>query len=210
MPVSSFICDCDNRVVTTFLLIRHGVTDITGKILTGRLPGYHLNAEGRAQADAVRDRHAASNISAIYCSPLERAIETATPLANHLKLPIQNCEAFNEVDYGQWSGMDFSQIQALEDWSRFNQHRGSARPPEGESILDLQHRTLPELRNLCDLHAGSTIAVFSHGDPIRATLLACLGMSGDFVHRLQVAPGSTSVIEMQDGEWRVMRINCEC
>ena len=196
--------------MTTFLLIRHGVTDITGKILTGRLPGYHLNAEGRGQADAVRDRHAAGNISAIYCSPLERAIETATPLANQLRLSIQTCEPFNEVDYGEWSGLDFGEIQALAEWNCFNQSRGTARPPAGESILDLQQRTVPELHRLCDLHPASTVAVFSHGDPIRATLLHCLGMSGDFVHRLHVAPASTSIIEMQDGLPRVMQINCGC
>jgi len=196
--------------VTTFLLIRHAVTDITGKILTGRLPGFHLSAAGRAQAHAVCDRHAAGGISAIYSSPLERAIETATPLADRLGLTIQTCESFNEVDYGRWSGMDFEQIQALEEWTRFNQLRGSARPPGGESILDLQHRTIPELRRLCHLHKDATITIFSHGDPIRATLLHCLGMPGDLVHRLHVAPASTSVVEMQDGEQRVMRINCEC
>ena len=196
--------------MTTFLLIRHAVTDITGKILTGRLPGFHLDETGRAQARAVGDRHASSGIDVIYSSPLERAIETATPLAERLGLHIEQCEAFTEVDCGRWSGLAIQEIQALDEWKRFNRSRGSARPPGGESIIDLQHRTIPEINRLRQVHPDQTVAIFSHGDPIRATMVHFLGMPGDFVHRLEVSPASTSVVEMHEDAVRVLAINREC
>lgn len=193
--------------MTTFLLIRHGVTDITGRILTGRTPGFHLNEAGRKQAYAVSERLAGSNITGIYSSPIERTIETATPLAARLGREIQTCEAFTEVDFGAWTGENFADLQATEEWRLFNRFRSSIRPPSGESILDLQQRTVPELDRLRRLHPQQTIAIFSHGDPIRATLLHYLGMPGDFLHRLDISPASVSIVEVHDTGPRVLAVN---
>ena len=71
------------------LLIRHGENDYvkTGK-LAGRLPGVHLNEKGQKQAEALGQALSDVPIKAIYSSPLERAMETATPIANARKLRI--------------------------------------------------------------------------------------------------------------------------
>ena len=72
---------------TRILLIRHGINDyVKEHRLAGRTPGVHLNEEGLAQAAALAERLASAPIAAIYSSPLERACETAAPLAGRLGL----------------------------------------------------------------------------------------------------------------------------
>src|SRR5271165_286462 len=195
--------------VTTFLLIRHGVTAITGTIITGRLPGYALTDQGRAQAEAVAARLAAVPIRAIYSSPLERTIETAAPLAARLGLEVQVSPPFNEIDYGAWTGMSCADLAKSPDWQAFNRLRSTLRPPGGESIIDIQQRTATELERLRALHANQTIAIFSHGDPIRAVLIHSLGMSCDLLHRLQVDPASISIVCATDWGPMVTAINRE-
>jgi broad specificity phosphatase PhoE len=69
-------------------LLRHGEVDNPHGIIYGRLPGYHLSAHGRAMADAAADYFAGRAVVALFCSPLERAQETARPVAERLGLPV--------------------------------------------------------------------------------------------------------------------------
>lgn len=73
---------------TTVHVMRHGEVHNPEKILYGRLPDYHLSERGRAQAQAVADSLADNDIVAVIASPLERAQETATPIAASHGLPI--------------------------------------------------------------------------------------------------------------------------
>src|SRR5688572_33343777 len=118
-----------NEGVTTFLLIRHGSTDWVGKALAGRLPGVSLDAAGRNQAQELADRLDERGIAAIYSSPLERARETAMPLAKRLDLPIELREAFTEIDFGAWQGRKIADLDHDPHWKRFNQLRGSTDAP---------------------------------------------------------------------------------
>ncbi|HYY14570.1 MAG TPA: histidine phosphatase family protein, partial [Chthoniobacterales bacterium] len=72
--------------MTNFLFIRHTAHDFLGQKIPGRLAGVHLNALGIEQAEQLGERLSILPIDAIYCSPLERACETAAPLAKQLKI----------------------------------------------------------------------------------------------------------------------------
>jgi broad specificity phosphatase PhoE len=194
-------------LATTFLLIRHGVTAITGSVISGRLPGYSLTPQGHCQAEAICASLATMPIRAIYSSPLERTLETAAPLAAKLGLEVQISQPFIEIDYGTWSGTAISDLLKSPEWVAFNRCRSSSRPPGGESILDIQHRTSTELERLCALHRDQTVAIFSHGDPIRAVLMHSLGMSCDLLHRLQVDPASISIVQVTEWGPMVTAIN---
>ncbi len=185
------------------------MTAITGAVITGRLPGYPLSGQGRMQAEAVAATLAAVPIRAIYSSPLERTIETAAPLAARLGLSVHVSQPFNEIDYGAWTGMSCADLAKSPDWQAFNRLRSTSRPPGGESILDIQHRTATELERLRALHPEQTVAIFSHGDPIRAVLMHSLGMSCDLLHRLQVDPASISIVCAEDWGPTVTAINRE-
>jgi len=183
------------------------VTAITGSVITGRLPGYPLTPQGQTQAEAVAARLAAVPIKAIYSSPLERTLETAAPLAVKLGLEVQVSQPFIEIDYGAWTGMAAADLIKSPEWIAFNRLRSTSRPPGGESILDIQQRTSTELERLCTLHPDQMVAIFSHGDPIRAVLMHSLGMSCDLLHRIQVDPASISIVQVADWGPMVTAIN---
>src|SRR5512139_2621135 len=86
-----------------FLLIRHGENDFvkTGR-LAGRIPGVHLNEAGRRQADRLAEKLAGSAIQAVYSSPLERALETAEPIASVLDREVIVRPDLIEMDFGEW------------------------------------------------------------------------------------------------------------
>lgn len=117
-----------------FLLIRHGENDWVGKKLAGRLPGVHLNKNGLTQAEELASSLRNLPIKAIYSSPLERAMETAQPLAEAKALEINICENLSEINFGNWQGknhqtnaqneiMEYSSkttiVNAISKWGKF-------------------------------------------------------------------------------------------
>lgn len=179
----------------TVLLIRHGTTPRVGKGLTGWLPGHSLDENGRKQADHLSGRLAAVPLTAIYSSPLERAAETAAPLARRLGLEVQIREEFGEVHFGDWQGKDFGEIERDSRWSPFNSYRSFTRPPGGEMMLETQARMVRGLLNLLEAHENEIVAVFSHADAIKSALMHFLGIPLDFHTRLEILPASISVVD---------------
>jgi broad specificity phosphatase PhoE len=193
--------------VTTFYFIRHGSNDFLPRALAGRLPNVHLNEQGRAEAALIAQRLKHEPVRHIFSSPMERCRETAEPLARELKLPIQISEALNEVDFGEWKGAELKAIQDDPRWKKWNAFRTGHILPDGETMVQIQSRVVTELIRLKNALPGEHIAIFSHGDPIRAALCHWLGMPLDFLHRLQIDPGSISVVRLDDAAAIVTSLN---
>jgi broad specificity phosphatase PhoE len=193
--------------VTTFYLIRHGSNDMLPRALAGRLPGIHLNEQGRAEAQRVAERLQSKSIRYIFSSPMERARETAEPLARALNLPVQISEAMIEVDFGEWQGAEMTALNADERWRRWTKFRSGLQLPAGEMMINIQARVVSEMIRLKDLHPGEHIALFSHGDPIRAALCHWLGLPLDYMVRFEVAPGSISIVLLDENQPYVQCIN---
>src|SRR5881394_3177189 len=88
---------------TLVLLVRHGVTPTTGRLLPGRRRGLHLSDEGRRQAETLAARlDVVPKIAAIYSSPLERALETVAPLAKARGIAVRTERGLLEGDVGAW------------------------------------------------------------------------------------------------------------
>jgi len=192
---------------TTFLLIRHGLTDSVGRAMMGRSPGIHLNAVGEEQARRLADRLRDVSVTAIVSSPLERTRETAAPIADSHHLPVRLVEEFAEYEVGSWTGLTFDQLETDPLWRRFNTLRSMARPPAGELMVDVQRRAMGALLNLSREYPDGRVAVVSHGDVIRGVLLYVLGMPIDFIHRIEVSPGSISIVAFEPGGPRVLQVN---
>lgn len=193
--------------MTTFFLIRHANTDAAGKVLVGRKPGVHLNEEGRQQAGRLAAMLSRAPIRAIYSSPLERARETAAPLAEELGLAVNVLEAIAEIDCGEWQDSSIDSLAAGRVWERFNRLRGIARIPGGESMIGVELRMFEAMETLRERHPGETIALVSHGDPIRAALACYLGLPLDMAPRFDVFPASVSTVRIGDGAPVVLGIN---
>ena len=179
---------------TTFLLIRHGATSHLGHIISGRAPGVHLTDEGRRQAENLLPRLKHLPIQAIYSSPLERTMETAQPLATSLNLTVQENGMFSEFDFGEWTGMRLDDLKSLPLWTLFNSYRSVTRAPGGELMAEVQARAVTELDRLRQVHAGHTIAIFSHADVIKYALAYFAGVSLDIAFRIEIDPASISAL----------------
>jgi broad specificity phosphatase PhoE len=195
------------RAATRALLIRHGHTDVIGRRLVGRLAGINLSSAGRAQADALRQRLASTVLAAVYSSPLERAVQTAAPLAADHQLDVTCADGLAELDFGTWTGCTFEELEPLAAWRRFNNHRSTAEVPGGETALQVQTRIVRTLDALRNAHPGETIALVTHQDVIRTALVHCAGASLDFYDRFVVAPASISTLELSDAVWRIVASN---
>jgi broad specificity phosphatase PhoE len=193
--------------MTKFLLIRHAEHDLLGRVLAGRAPGVHLSARGKLEAERLADRLSVLSISGIYTGPLERARETAQPLANRLRLQISLAPAFNEIEFGTWTLLRFSDLEQRADWKAWNEYRDRSAPPQGESILAVRNRASKELERLAETRHGETLAIVSHGDVIKSTLMHYLGIPVKFHWRLDISPGSVSVLTIDDGQAQVLVFN---
>jgi probable phosphomutase (TIGR03848 family) len=193
--------------VTTLLLIRHASHALVGKALAGRAHGVRLDERGRRQAGVLAERLAASGIKAVYTSPRERAVETATPLAQRLALEVRIEAAFDEIDFGDWTGKTFAELAREPTWPLWVDRRSVAQPPSGERFADVQRRALGGIDRLRAQHADEAIAIFSHGDVIKSVLAHFLGISLDHLERFDVAPASVSILAAGDRWAQVKLVN---
>jgi broad specificity phosphatase PhoE len=193
--------------MTTFYLIRHGDNDFIGKAIAGRKSGVHLNEKGRLQSQRIAVRLAGKPITRIFCSPLERCRETASPLADTLNLKIEISETLIEVGYGDWTGKTLDELRPLEAWKTWCSSRSVARIPNGETILEIQARMVAEIQRIHRDFPNESVAVFSHGDPIRALLSYFLGMPLDLLTRLEVSPASINMLTLSEYGVQVLGLN---
>jgi probable phosphoglycerate mutase len=183
-----------SRHATTTLLVRHAHTDAIGVRLCGRTPGIHLSAKGSAEADWLGRGLAADSLAAIYASPLERAVETARAIAKHQGTGIELRDELSEIDFGDWTGKTFAELDQDPRWHTFNRCRATASIPGGETAIAVQARMLTVLRTLAAAHQGQRIAVVSHGDPLRYAVLHFAGVPLDRYDRIEIAPASVSAV----------------
>jgi probable phosphomutase (TIGR03848 family) len=195
----------------TLLLIRHGENEYVKKgRLAGRLPGVHLNATGRSQAQSVADRLAKAPIKAIYSSPLERALETAEPLARCLGLETIPRAGFLETDYGEWEGQTLKSLRRLKLWRTVQSAPSLARFPGGESFAECQRRVCQEIEWICSQHeAKDLVACIFHADPIKLAVAFYLGLPLDQFQRLSSSPASITTLIIGEASSHLANLNVD-
>ncbi|HVV02246.1 MAG TPA: histidine phosphatase family protein, partial [Verrucomicrobiae bacterium] len=144
----------------------------------------------------------------IFSSPLERARETAGPLSAKLRLPIETVESFKEIDFAGWTNRKFSDLDKEEpSWRQWNAYRSGGWIPGGEAFVEVQARMVLELETLRRKFPEERVAIFSHGDPLRAALQYYLGMPLDLFHRIELTPAGYSILELTDWGARLHTMN---
>ena len=193
---------------TVVLLVRHGVTPTTGKKLPGRLPGVHLSDEGRRQAEVAARRIAKlKRVTAIYSSPLDRARETAAPIARERGLSVRIDRDLLEIDVGRWAGKSLGSLRRRSEWKTVQRYPSGFRFPGGESFAEMQGRITAAVARLVARHPGGTLVLVSHGDPIKAVVAHALGVHLDLFQRISIGTASiTAVVYRRDGA-RVLTVN---
>ena len=195
--------------MTNFLLIRHAQCDPMGQSIAGRLPGIHLNDTGRREAERLADRLDGVALAGLYSSPLERALETARPIALRQQLSVRTLEELNEIDFGEWTGRSLAELDPLPGWRRFNSFRSGSRIPGGENMAEVLARSLQAIDRLCRLHPDSAeiVGVVSHGDVLRLLVGHALGSSPDLMQRLELSPASLTILELESHGPRLLLLN---
>jgi len=191
---------------TLVLLVRHGTTPSTGKILPGRAPGLHLADTGRTQAETLARRLAdwagaatAANggkakIAAVYASPLERTRQTAAPIASALGLRVRVVRGLLECDFGEWTGAELKKLMKLSEWATVQRYPSGFCFPCGESFRAMQTRIVTTVCALASSHPGQTVVAVSHADPIKAAVADALGSHLDLFQRIVISPCSVTAI----------------
>jgi probable phosphoglycerate mutase len=190
------------------LLLRHGINDyVKTHRLAGCTPGVNLNDEGTAQAAALAERLASLPIAAMYSSPLERARETAAPVAARHGLAVQLLDGVKETDCGAWTGQLLDDLSKLDLWRQVQGCPSLFRFPGGESFAEIQARVVAALDFVRLAHPGQTVAIFSHADPIKLAVAFYTGMPLDQFQRLEVSPASITELEFAPLRPRLVRLN---
>ncbi|HKG99617.1 MAG TPA: histidine phosphatase family protein [Bradyrhizobium sp.] len=187
--------------------MRHGHHSLLGRVLCGRMPDVALDELGCQQMEAVAEILGSMFPSALQSSPQRRALQSAGILAARCGLPVEIVPAFDEIDMGEWTGAEFSHLASDKRWQRWNEKRGSAKPPGGESMLELQTRVVGHVEQLRAI--GGSIVIVTHAEPIRAALMDYLALPLDEFHSVAIDPGSVSTILLEGSRGLVSRLNGE-
>jgi len=200
--------------VATVLLVRHGLTAMTGPVLAGHTPGVHLDERGRAQAEAMAARLVPVPLAAAVTSPLERCMETAQAVLAGRSLVSSIEPRLAEVRYGDWTGKPLKDLAKQPLWRVVQAHPSAVVFPgaEGEALAGAQSRAVSAVREWDARIAASAgpDAVWlacSHGDIIKAILADALGLHLDLFQRIVVDPCSVSVVRYTDTRPFVLRVN---
>jgi probable phosphoglycerate mutase len=169
-------------------LVHHAATDDAGVRLSGRLPGLRLNHAGVEQALALAGRLQSLAPAAIYSSPLERALETAAPIARTCGVKITIEPDLVEIDFGAWTGAPFDRLATDDGWQLFNERPGRARIPGGERVAEVADRAARVVQRLARRHNGLRVIAVSHADVLRLGIARLLGRPLDSFRSLDIPP----------------------
>jgi broad specificity phosphatase PhoE len=197
----------NSAVTATILLIRHAAHVELGRTLSGRRRDVALSHEGLEQAEIVADLLAVEPLAAIYSSPRERAFYTARSIAEAHELKVGIVDALDEIDFGDWTGVDFNTLEGDPAWNEWNEARETARPPGGESMGEAVARAAAALAAIAADHKGESVACITHCDIIRGAVAHYLGLPLGNMLRFDIDPASVTRLAL--GSWgaRILTVN---
>ena len=166
-----------------------------------------LDKAGLEQTRALAERFSRENISVVQSSPRQRAIQTASPIAECLKIEFDVEPAIDEIDCGEWSGRSFDELSKQQSWHEWNHSRSTARPPGGESMAEVKQRIITHLNRLRLEHPNGRLVLVSHAEVIRAAILHYSGLSPDAYSRIEIDPAAVSTLVVGERGVQVCAVN---
>lgn len=199
--------------MTRFILVRHGQTEWNRiERFRGRAD-VPLNESGIKQAEATARRIANEwQVTAVYASPLSRAVRTAEAIAAHFSLPVQPQPGLIDIDYGDWQGLTPEEVAQRwkDELDRWYRQPDQCRIPRGEGLDELRQRGLQTVQTLAKQHEGQTIVLVGHTVINRVLLLAILGLGNDRFWRLRQDTCAINVFEAESGDFTLVSLNDTC
>ena len=197
--------------MTTVVLVRHGLTHMTGPVLAGWTPDLHLDERGQAQAQAVAERLRPVPFDAVVSSPLDRCLDTAAAiLAGRDGLTLEVERRLGECRYGDWTGRPIKELVKDPLWKVVQNHPSAVvfPGPEGEALAHTQARAVEAVRaGNARFGPDATWLACSHGDVIKAIVADAMGLHLDQFQRIVIDPCSVTVIRYTETRPFVVRVN---
>ena len=186
-------------------LIRHGETAWTVAKRYQGTTDIPLNPTGLRQAKRLARWLAAERPVRIYSSALRRSRQTAKVIAARLKLKPVADPRLNEICFGKWEGAFYRNLARTRGLEFCRWREGKLKcPPGGESVPSLARRIGKFLNEILDRHPEETVAVVSHGGPIKMFLFHVLKSLHSSIWSFRIDPASVSLIE---GDRRLLQIS---
>ena len=194
-------CGTVALTLTRLFLVRHGATAATEEDRFSGSTGAELSEQGRWQAGRLGERLSEHNISAIYSSPLSRALETARIVAGHCRLEPVLREGLREIGHGHWEGMKREDVEREfgAEYAAWEVDPFTFAPAGGESGLAVLARALPVIREIVTAHSGGQVLVVSHKATLRLVLSSLLAFDPrGYRDRLDQSPACLNVVDFKD------------
>lgn len=188
---------------TRICLARHGETNWNlEKRVQGQL-NIPLNVRGFAQAEALARELAGEKFDRVYSSDLKRALQTATPLAERLGLPILPTPRLREKHDGVWQGMTFAEVDLLypQEHLLHRQRRPDFAITGAESLERFAARVAAELNAIAARHEGETLLVVAHAGVLDIGYRLATGLGLSEKRESPVLNGAPNWLEHENGVW---------
>lgn len=187
--------------ITRLLLVRHGATSATEEDRFSGSTGAELSEQGRWQATRLGERLSEQNITAVYASPLSRALETARIVAGHCRLVPVPRNGLQEIGHGRWEGLKREDVERdfAAEYAAWDADPFTFAPAGGESGVAVLARALPVIREIVTAHSGGRVLVVSHKATLRLVLSSLLGFDPrGYRDRLDQSPACLNVVDFRD------------
>ena len=198
-------------MTTRLFLVRHGATQLTAENRFSGSVGVDLSEEGRGQVRRLAERLSGEPLAAVYCSPLDRTVETAEILAGPHGLPPIRRDGLREIGHGRWEGLTRADVEERfpGEYSAWEEDPFTFAPEGGESGLAVMARAVPVIREIVASHPGAQVLVVSHKATLRLILSSVLGFDArGYRDRLDQSPACLNVVDFRDAvRGRLMLFN---
>jgi broad specificity phosphatase PhoE len=188
-------------MTTRLYLVRHGATQLTAEDRFSGAANIYLSEEGRDQVEHLARRLADDKIAAIYSSPLDRTMETASILAEPHKLSVISYDGLREISHGHWEGLTRKEVEERfpEEYTAWESDPFTFAPQGGESGISVLARALPVIREIVVNHENKNVVVVSHKATLRLILSSLLGFDvRGYRDRLDQAPACLNILDFKD------------
>jgi broad specificity phosphatase PhoE len=201
------------QYMTCIILVRHGQTEWNRVERFRGRADVPQNETGLAQAEATGLRIRGEwQPSAVYSSPLSRAVRTAEAIAKHFDLLVKIHTGLADIDYGEWQGLTPDEVQdrwpaMLHTW--YHQPE-EAIIPGGETLAQLRSRGMSAVTELSALHAEQTIVLVGHTVINRIILLGVLGLGNERFWHIKQDTCAINIFEAEKGDFVLVSLNDSC
>ena len=192
------------------IFLRHGQAENnTKKILAGRSPGVNLTATGIQQAEEAGKMLESLNISKIYSSPIDRALQTAEIVGKHCDLDVISDQRLIELDMGKFTKMPYDEIFAKHGNVFLKFYEGSDEVSENgvETFAAVQKRIFDMVDFVVNNHKNENVVLVTHMDPIKAMIGNVLSLKPEILFELIIANASLNIFKNHDQKFYVAGIN---